>query len=85
MLLVQLGPWKMLSMFRATLEVLAVLLQLQMSVANVLVIVVPSFLFFFFLFFETWSHHVTQTGFELVILLPQLLRAGIIGMDHHMP
>jgi hypothetical protein len=29
------------------------------------------------------SYNVAQAGFKLLILLPYLLRAEIIGMDHH--
>jgi hypothetical protein len=35
------------------------------------------------LLFETGSHYVAQDGLEFKILLPQSLRAGIIGMYHH--
>lgn len=37
----------------------------------------------FFFFFETKSHYVAQAGLELkMILLPQLLRAGVTGPPH---
>jgi hypothetical protein len=35
--------------------------------------------------FEKGYHYIAQAGFELVIPLPQLHSAGIIGLCHHAP
>jgi hypothetical protein len=42
-----------------------------------------SFLFLLFFFFETGSYCVAQAEFEFIILLPQLPRTGIIGVNYH--